>query len=230
MKKFMYNIAIMSAALLLAGTTPSAMAAVIAHDQVQPIPQNGKDFELKFQPTLKVEDGCVPFPAVDVNGNTSGGLNPSGARNGGCSSSTGQVYARYTTYNGVCAVMYAWYFPKDQVIAGHRHDWENAVVWLSACSTNAAILAVSYSDHAVYDKTTTPPVSGFTPLVRYFTDGITDHHLGSTTSVGGKQPLIDWALMPQAARDALTNTDFGAANVSMKDANFTNNLAKAYYK
>ncbi|MFT3964285.1 MAG: NPP1 family protein [Sphingobium sp.] len=210
--------------------TASAVAATIPHDQVQPIPAAGEAFLFKFQPYLKVEDGCVPFPAVDAQGNTSGGLKASGARNGGCSASTGQVYARALTYNGDCAVMYSWYFPKDQVIDGHRHDWENAVVWLSDCSSNASIRAVSYSAHSGYEKTVSPPTANGRPLVRYYTDGFTNHKLGSTGSQGGSQPLIQWEALPAAARTALTDTSFGDANVPMKDANFINNLAKAYYK
>lgn len=217
-------------AMCLAAFATAAGAATIPHDQVVPLASTARDFVYKFQPYLRVESGCVPFPAVDAQGNTSGGLNPSGARNGGCSSSTGQVYARVTTYNGECAIMYAWYFPKDQVLDGHRHDWESAVVWLSSCSTSATIRAVSYSAHANFDKTTSPPLANGRPKVRYYTDGFTNHHLGSTSNQGGEQPLIEWEYMPAAARDALINTSFGDANVPMKDANFLNNLAKAWYR
>lgn len=213
--------------LLVAGT---AIAAVIPHDQVQPIPAAAESYMFKFQPLLKVEDGCVPFPAVDANGNISGGLAATGARNGGCSSSVGQIYVRAQNRYGLCAVMYAWYFPKDQVWDGHRHDWESAVVWLSSCSDSANVVAVSYSAHAGYDKSTSPPMDGTHPKVRYFTNGITNHQLGSTSSAGGQQPLIQWEKMPAAARDALTNTSFGSANVPMKDANFVNNLVKADFR
>lgn len=214
----------------LATVAVAAGAAVIPHDQVQPIAQNATAVELKFQPRLKVDDGCVPFPAVDAQGNTSGGLAPSGGRNSGCSSSAGQVYARTATYNGECAIMYSWYFPKDQVLDGHRHDWENAVVFLSTCSTSATIRAVSYSAHSGYGKATAPPLSGTAALIRYYTDGITNHQLGTTSTVGGMQALIDWDLMPAAARTALQNADFGDGNVPMKDANFTTNLGKANYR
>ncbi|MEJ2410105.1 MAG: NPP1 family protein [Novosphingobium sp.] len=216
-----------SLALVSAG---DANAAVIAHDAVQPIPAAADGYMFKFQPELKVEDGCVPFPAVDANGNTSGGLKPSGPRNGDCSSSVGQIYVRAQSRYGLCAVMYAWYFPKDQVLDGHRHDWENAVVWLSSCSDSASVVAVSYSAHSGYDKSTSPPLDGTHPKTRYYTNGITNHQLGSTSSTGGQQPLIQWEKMPAAARDALTNTDFGSGNVPMKDANFTNNLVKADFR
>lgn len=50
--------------------------AVINHDAVvsmpQTIPPNGiaGAVALAYQPLLKVSSGCVPFPAVDAEGNT----------------------------------------------------------------------------------------------------------------------------------------------------------------
>lgn len=38
----------------------------------------------------------------------SGGLSPTGDSNGGCSSSTGQVYARASVYEEYFAIMYSW--------------------------------------------------------------------------------------------------------------------------
>ena len=52
--------------------------------------------------------------------------------------------------------------------------------------------------------------------------------MGFTSTRGGQQPLIAWESLPAAAKTALTNTDFGSADVPFKDANFANNLAKAY--
>jgi hypothetical protein len=52
--------------------------------------------------------------------------------------------------------------------------------------------------------------------------------LGFTSTRGGQQPLIAWETLSAAARTALTNTDFGSANVPFKDGNFMSNLAKAY--
>jgi hypothetical protein len=87
-----------------------------------------------------------------------------------CSSSTGQVYARGGTYNGKFAIMYSWYMPKDSPSTGlgHRHDWENAVVWLSAQSTSATIVGAAASAHGDYDTTTTPNLSGNSMLIRYY--------------------------------------------------------------
>jgi len=54
---------------------PLAPRAVIDHDAVVGFPQTvpnsvlGQNY-LRFQPYLKVVNGCVPFPAVDAEGNT----------------------------------------------------------------------------------------------------------------------------------------------------------------
>ena len=52
--------------------------------------------------------------------------------------------------------------------------------------------------------------------------------LGFTTTIGVQQPLIAWESLPAVAQTALTNTDFGDANVPFKDPSFMNNLAEAY--
>lgn len=159
----------------------------------------------------------------------SGGLEPTGGTNAGCSSSTGQIYARGTTYNGYYAIMYAWYMPKDEPSdgLGHRHDWEDAVVWLSEESTSATILGVAYSEHGGYATDTSPDLSGNNPLVGYISYWPLDHQTIETSTVGGTQPLIAWESLPTVAQEALTNTDFGDANVPFKDANFDNNLSEA---
>jgi hypothetical protein len=51
---------------------------------------------------------------------------------------------------------------------------------------------------------------------------------GFTSTKGGQQPLIAWESLPAAAQTALTNTDFGSANVPFKDSAFMSNLANAY--
>lgn len=110
--------------------------SVISHDAVVGFAEAAPDtvagnLMLKYKPMLKVTNGCVPFPAVDAEGNTrfdsfsisgvtsqethrtnmfpySGGLKPTGSSNGHCSSSTGQVYARAATHGEYFAIMYSW--------------------------------------------------------------------------------------------------------------------------
>jgi len=51
----------------------AALASAIPHDEVQSFPESVGDGEsgkiyLKYKPYLKVENGCVPFPAVQADG------------------------------------------------------------------------------------------------------------------------------------------------------------------
>jgi hypothetical protein len=126
--------------------------------------------------------------------------------------------------------MYSWYMPKDEPSPGigHSHDWENAVVWLSSESATASIVALSTSQHGGYVTTTSPSLSGTKVLVGYVSYWPLDHCLIADDSVGGTQPLIAWESLTDAARTALTDTDFGSANVPFKDSAFTGNLAAAY--
>ncbi|KAF9877554.1 necrosis inducing protein [Colletotrichum karsti] len=224
------------AAAVSVSAAPLQPRAVIDHDAVVGFPETVPsgtvgNLYLKYKPYLKVVNGCVPFPAVDSAGNTGGGLATSGSSNGGCSSSTGQVYARGGTYNGAYAIMYSYYMPKDSPSTGlgHRHDWENTVVWLSAASESATVLGVAVSAHGDYD-TKTSGIS-FTdtthPRVGYQSTWPVNHQMIFTSEQGGQQPLIAWESLTSAARTALENTDFGSANVPMKEGNFNNNLGKA---
>ncbi|KAI0753416.1 necrosis inducing protein-domain-containing protein [Daedaleopsis nitida] len=215
--------------------------AVIPHDEVVGFPETVPNdiygqLYLKYKPHLKVVNGCVPFPAVDSDGNTRqatwhlGGLKPTGSPEGGCSSSTGQVYVRSASANGAFAIMYAWYMPKDEPSSGigHRHDWESIVVWINdPHAADPTILGAAASGHGGFETTTSPNLSGTSPLIRYYSSWPLDHQLGFTSDVGGTQPIIAYESLPNAARDALEDTDFGSANVPFKEANFQNNLQKA---
>ncbi|KAI0753398.1 necrosis inducing protein-domain-containing protein [Daedaleopsis nitida] len=228
------TLALLTAVGLVAGAAIERRA-VIAHDQVVGFPEtvpntNVGQLYLKYKPHLKVVNGCVPFPAVDAEGNTSGGLAPTGDPSGGCSSSTGQVYARSASFNNAFAILYAWYMPKDEPSSGlgHRHDWEGIVVWIDDPNkAEPTLLGVAASAHGDFDTTTSPNLSGTSPLIRYFSIFPVDHQLGFTSDVGGTQPLIAYESLTDAARNALETTDFGSANVLFKDANFQNNLQKA---
>jgi hypothetical protein len=101
--------------------------------------------------------------------------------------------------------MYSWYMPKDSPSTGlgHRHDWENIVVWLSSASTTATLRGVAISAHGDYQKTTTPNLSGTSPLIGYISYFPVNHQLISTSTKGGQQPLVAWESMSSAARSAI---------------------------
>lgn len=172
---------------------------------------------------------AITHSQVVLTYDASGGLATSGDSNGDCDSSLGQVYVRGQEYNGAYAILYGWYMPKDSPSdgLGHRHDWENAVIWLSEESEDATVLGMAVSQHGGYDKSDTGTFSGDSPLVGYISIWPVNHQMIFTSDKGGQQPLIAWESLTDAARTALTNTDFGDANVPMKDANFEARLEDA---
>ncbi|OHE93840.1 necrosis inducing protein [Colletotrichum orchidophilum] len=232
--------------------------AVVAHDSLSPLPtrvQNngiGKSI-VRFNPLLHIAHGCQPYPAVNDAGDTrwapirslqgytrlmlgtSGGLSPTGTSSGGCrDTSKGQTYARGAWYRGKYAILYAWFFPKDQPINGvfigsHRFDWESAILLLNNPEVaNPTILGAAASGHGNYKKSTNPPYQNDSIKVEYFTEYLLNHALQFTDTVGRTYPVLDWDAMPKAMRNALSNTDFGDANVPFIPANFFNNLDKGF--
>ena len=104
--------------------------------------------------------------------------------------------------------MYSWYMPKDSPSSGlgHRHDWENIVVWLSAQSTSATVTGVAISAHGEYQKESSPSFQGTSPKIGYISYFPVNHQLIATNDLGGQQPLIAWESMTAAARTAIENT------------------------
>jgi hypothetical protein len=180
-----------------------------------------------------------PSPPLNVTVPTnhhplSAGLNPTGATNGDCSSSTGQIYVRGSTHGSYYALLYSWYMPKDEPSdgLGHRHDWEGVIVWLKSATSTAAsnIAAVCPSAHGDWDCTTDGySLTGTSPLIMYESIWPLDHAMYTTTTVGGTQPLIAWESLPTVAQTALSDTDFGSAIVPFIDAHFDTNLADATF-
>jgi hypothetical protein len=68
-------------------------------------------------------------------------------------------------------------------------------------------LGLSTSAHGKFNTITSNlPLDGSRPKIRYYTNGITNYQLGTTSSRGGEQPLIAWDNLPAAAKTALQNT------------------------
>ncbi|KAH6972771.1 necrosis and ethylene inducing peptide [Ilyonectria sp. MPI-CAGE-AT-0026] len=237
-----------SAFLALAATGIAAPAevvssltarAVVNHDSLNPIGKTIQGGAIgsaidKFQPLLHIAHGCQPYTAVDKQGNTSGGLQDSGTTAGGCKdTSKGQTYARARVFNGKLAIMYAWYWPKDQpadgnLVSGHRHDWESVVVFIDNYQSSPSIYGAAASGHGDFKKTRTPQRNGNNPMAEYFTSGGKNHELQFKTSPGRTYWIYDWDAMTNEARKGLTDAKWGSANVPFIDSNFVNNLNKAW--
>jgi len=221
--------------VFVCGLSMAARAAeVIDHDKVRGFPDSTSGFLKTFQPYLEVHGGCVPFPAVDAAGRVSGGLKPSGMFSyDGCSRNLGQIYVRATEYQGECAVMYSWFFPKEQIpdwphANGSRYNWEDVVVWLTSCKSDAQVNAVSYSSYGRYHITSHPHMDGTHPLVAYQRNSPGKHlTLADTRYRGGKQPAVSWSGLTEEARQTLETYDFGIG-VPFNSDNFDANLARAW--
>jgi hypothetical protein len=195
----------------------------VPHKDIQPIssPLGGVYNAYRwYQPSLKIYQGqgCVPFPAVGEY-TASAGLKLGGARDGECSSSPGQVYARHKDFpnKGVHGIMYAYYFPKDQVFdgiaagegAGHRHDWEEVVVWVSWDWKRP--LGASMSGHGDYTAASRD-WNGSHYSVLYINGNTVDgiSHELRTNNTGNEDsyyqhPLANWYQLSYGVRDTLNN-------------------------
>lgn len=150
--------------------------------------------------------------------------------------------------------MYAWYWPKDQPIAGnvaggHRHDvsphpkttfpssptyilttvqWEATVVWTTDPALGApTLIGAAAGGHGEFKPSTDPSRNGDRVKVEYFTSFPTNHELQFSSTEGKGFTIVEWDSMPAPARQALQDTSFGSANVPIKDGNFEANLDKA---
>ncbi|CEJ94381.1 hypothetical protein VHEMI09918 [[Torrubiella] hemipterigena] len=146
------------------------------------LPENADDTEKKFQPLVDFDkDGCYNTAAIDPDGNVNEGHKATGTPQGDCRDphqlENSNTYSRKRCNNGYCAVMYEYYFEKDQSVGGsfaggHRHDWENVVVF----SKGDNIVRVAPSCHGHYKKATNSPLKdGTHPQVVYHKDGPATH-------------------------------------------------------
>lgn len=144
------------------------------------------------------------------------------------------VYGRSTWMEGVWAIMYSWYFPKDSPSSrmGHRHDWEHAIVFIDNPEVaEPKILACSVSSHGGYKKYNPCPsyvIDGTSLKVRYKHAWPLNHDLDTTGDAGTFQDLIMWDQMSNDTRRALNSVHFGKANTPFNDGNFRPKLERAW--
>lgn len=194
-------------------------------------------------------DSCYPSPAISPAGVINGGMSVtqidtsyvSGCREPAQLKNSNTYHRRAVIVrNGVTysVRMYALYFMKDKDLplnqaeggAGHRHDWEFALVW----TTNDKVTHAYVSQHTGGDLR---PVSklhfdAWCPeciKVVYHKDGGTTHNMRfagkdekaeNHTKYWVQPPIVDWWLMPAALRSKLNAHDFGHADCSVCDARF----------
>ncbi|GMF32952.1 unnamed protein product [Phytophthora lilii] len=246
--------------VVLASVVSISNAASIDHNKVQPIPQpeavtNSEKAAVKFKPQLYIETGCASYPAVNAGGETSGGLKGTNGDDA-CKVSllASQVYGRATWYQGVWAIMYAWYFPKRfwNMNPSNRHDWANFVVWIdNPAVDNPKILGVSFSkSEKKYDTQTQIYEDAFVGYRVLGTRSNRSYQYGSNSSMrvqhsiwatfgpaflefslytdGDYQDLIMWEQMTDEVRAALVDSNFDDFEVPFNEDNFNAHLEKAW--
>ncbi|CAH0491554.1 unnamed protein product [Peronospora farinosa] len=116
-----------------------------------------------------------PAYRLSQEGYISGGLNPTGPSDGQCKGNRygSQVYGRAAWYKGKYAIMYAWYFPKEQIKdKGHRYGWQTCILWLNnPANKDPEILAVSLSLNyafVIHGPPARSKVDGTAVKVKYF--------------------------------------------------------------
>ncbi|KAK2594356.1 hypothetical protein QQS21_007916 [Conoideocrella luteorostrata] len=136
------------------------------------LPEAAPRDALRYQPVLDYDmDSCYNVPAIDAQGNVNKGLGHSGT--------TVAKYCRDAEDLDDQNV-YEHYFEKDIAVSyvdccGHRHEWENIVVFVQDGQRNASF--VSASTHQTYIRRNASEVrfQGSHPKIVYHKDGISTH-------------------------------------------------------
>lgn len=227
---------------------------IINHDQVLPFPEkvaNGHEVLLKFKPFLGAIEGCDPFPAVNIQGDVSGGLKPGGFFfDDGCDATQtkGQLYGRLGFIGQHFGLMYGWYFPKNQgSLTGHRHEWLFVVVWLQSLFDPTAI-HLSYTTDGKWSEDSKWYDWHGRPLLGKSYDGLDtggsqpDLHppkeriwtkSGPVDRIYNDPPLIDWTELSGGAISSLNHHSWGSGGMvqmRMNDDNFASEMRLAYEK
>lgn len=205
-------------------------------------------------------DSCYPSPAVSSDGKMDGGLKATGDMTGECREK--EQLDNSNTYYRKASIkkdeveysvhMYALYFKKDQwapvspVGAGHRHDWEFALVW----TKNGDLTHASCSGHggvSTVEKAKLNFDDGKEKTVKvvYHKDDVKTHcfrfadgsEKGDENAENDKKrwltpTIVDWHTMKSdkisndQLRKQFNEYKYGEANCSFNEANFLNEISK----
>ncbi|KAG9410061.1 hypothetical protein AC1031_018096 [Aphanomyces cochlioides] len=194
-------------------------------------------------------DCCLPSAAISRTGEQNEGLKPTGSMTGLCRNTAflnySNSYHRYAcvTSGGskYCGHFFAYYFLKDQLFplveSGHRHDFEQVVVW----TINGKVTHGTYSTHGdmvTAPESEIPKQDGHLKFV-YHKDGVqtrcfrfAKHNEVAENPAGTfvLPTVASWYTMKgdgidnAGLRNKLNSYDYGSAHNSIKDGDFLPNL------
>ena len=233
----------------------------VGHNQIEATQTKFNWWTNRAMPMIRFDQGCMSYAAVAPNGDYSGGLKPSGSPGGGCRTARfQQVYTRTKWFTAAerrrypgarLAIMYAYFFPKDQgnrqgrlaarrytlfgkTWGGHRYDWEEVVVFLDA---RGNALRAAVSSHNKYKKVRRSGGhakywSGNRIKVKYGirTPGsLLNNGIYYTTRSSTDRPKeACWNFMTKQMRDSISQVSWGAASPKIVDGQFFNKIAAAW--
>jgi hypothetical protein len=245
-KKIITQVTLLSLSLGLptAAAVQSATAAVVSHNSIGALQSNKLNPRINnARPHFSFDDGCFSYPAADQQGNVNGGLKPGGKSGGDCRDSRFvQTYARETILDpkvfpgASTAVMYAQYFPKDQGnrpgifgrIEGHRHDWEEVVVFLNKNGQAIKAAVSSHSNYLAINRNQGEFWDGNRVKVSYGSVIKNNSFRPSTKLSSGSPPIVDWATMTPAMRNGITTTNWGDASPKIINGTFQSKVTEAW--
>ena len=241
--------------VLFSYTTTTVIGARKGHNKIEAMSNPKWDgWAEAYKPIIRFDQGCYAYPAADKYGNYNGGLRASGTPGGGCRTARFlQVYSRklWRINRRVrVAIMYAYFFPKDQgdrygraaaahthvcgKIGGHRYDWEEVIVFIgrnnkpigAAASFHGKYKTVHYTG---YDKIYW---SGLRVKVKYGikTAGSPKNNAMHFTTNGStaRLKMLDWYYMSDAMKSQINSNVWGCkTSPKISDDNFESRVKKA---
>ncbi|KAL9570457.1 hypothetical protein ACKAV7_005388 [Fusarium commune] len=221
--------AVILGALTIVQAKPTPL---LKRDVLTAVPERADEIELKFQPLLDFDsDDCYNTAAIDLSGNTNPGKGATGTPQGECRDpnqlENSNVYSRKRCNNDQAL--------GGTFLGGHRHDWENIVVFTKADT----ILRVALSCHGKYHNARKEfPHTNLNPMIVYHKDGLGTHcfrfandddvsNPGNSFGEFYRSPLVGWDNWPDAGlRDRMLSTWNGGVGPKL-DGEFGDSLAAA---
>ncbi|KAK4183374.1 necrosis inducing protein-domain-containing protein [Podospora australis] len=226
---------------------PANNNTLAARDIRAPLPNRAWDIEHRFQPVTDFDkDGCYYTAAIDPSGNLNGGLGTSGCPHHDCRElsrlNNNNVYSRHRCNGSWCAIMYEYYFEKDQAAcgSGHRHEWEFIIVYVRRSDDSVRRVAHSYHNDPPRGSNSFRTEGKRVKMV-YHKDGASTHQfrfanagddaIENHTGRWFLGSLVGWAGWPNTGmRDKVLNgrswSGDGGIRPKLSDGDFTDRLRR----
>jgi hypothetical protein len=225
--------------------TATLLASTAVGGALEGLPENASAEVKRLAPLFAFDsDSCFPSAAISPDGTLNRGLKIGGGITGECRDpeqlEQANTYVRRAEFrvgsDVFTATMYALYFKKDQIAplaGGHRHDWENVVLW----QTNGRLTHVAFSAHGGYAVRAAGDLSFKNGRVAavYHKEWYVTHCMRPAGAADVRSSrlfvtpkLVDVDSMDPKLRAALQNNDWGKAMWPFEPGYFMKLLQRAW--